>query len=265
MVPKKTERHLNEKFGRLEIFGFEKVQASSHARYYCLCRCECGGSKVVPYSCLVAGKVKSCGCMMEERVARGKIRAEQAAATEQRKIERKIARAAEMERRTAERERIKAERRQEREREKAELYVHAGLYNSWHAMKLRCYNPRKDNYDQYGGRGIVVCDEWRRSFVAFARWGLANGWREGMTIDRIDPDGNYEPGNCRWATKTEQQRNRRNTRWLTIDGQRKTQTEWCEVLGVKLHNYHSGERERVIMRKYMEKNNLPPVGVLSHS
>lgn len=263
MISPLTYRHLGERFGRLVITGFTRVQCKSHAKWHCVCQCDCGGTKTVAYFHLARGKVKSCGCMAEERAARGKIRAEQAAATEQRKIERKIARAAEMERRTAERERIKAERRQEREREKAELYVHAGLYNSWHAMKLRCYNPRKDNYDQYGGRGIVVCDEWRRSFVAFARWGLANGWREGMTIDRIDPDGNYEPGNCRWAAKKEQQRNRRNTRWLTIDGQRKTQAEWGEVLGVKLHNYHSGERERVIMRKYMEKNNLPPAGVLS--
>ena len=258
MVPKKTEGHLNEKFGRLEIVGFEKVQTNSHAKYYCLCRCECGGSKVVPYSSLVAGKVKSCGCMMEERVARGRRNAvERATVLEQRKA-RRIERNAERQRKMIERERAMSERRIARERDRAEFYSHVGLYNSWHAMKARCCNPKKDNYDQYGGRGIAVCDEWKRSFVAFARWGLANGWRDGMTIDRIDPNGNYEPGNCRWEDKKTQARNRRNNHWLTIDGKRKTQAEWCELLGIKSHSWKPCELDGIIMRKYLKTKEIHP-------
>lgn len=77
------------------------------------------------------------------------------------------------------------------------------LYNTWSAMRERCYAPRKQNYKYYGGRGITVCDEWKDDFKAFAEWAIANGYTDTLELDRIDTDGNYTPENCRWVTHME--------------------------------------------------------------
>lgn len=85
------------------------------------------------------------------------------------------------------------------------------LWNIWCGMKDRCYRKNNQDYSHYGGRGITVCEEWREDFQKFSDWSMANGYAENLTIDRINTDGNYEPSNCRWATRKEQTRNRRNT------------------------------------------------------
>lgn len=100
-------------------------------------------------------------------------------------------------------------------------------YNTWVHMIQRCHNPKNKDYPNYGGRGIKVCDMWRGSFEAFY---MSIGFKPTPkhTIERIDTNGNYEPGNVKWATRTEQNRNQRSNVNLTIDGVTKSVSEWAE-------------------------------------
>lgn len=102
------------------------------------------------------------------------------------------------------------------------------LHRIWKNMKSRCYNPNFHKYPSYGGRGVVVCDEWRDDFQAFHDWAQANGYDDELTLNRVDNDGIYEPANCNWATITEQGRNKRNSRLLTAFGETKAVPEWAE-------------------------------------
>ena len=86
------------------------------------------------------------------------------------------------------------------------------LYKTWTNMKGRCYNKKDKNYKHYGGRGIKICDEWRNNFINFYNWSITHGYRDDLTIDRIDVNGNYEPENCRFITIKEQQSNKRNSK-----------------------------------------------------
>lgn len=90
------------------------------------------------------------------------------------------------------------------------------IHEVWSAMRKRCLMSWHQSYKDYGGRGISICEEWKDNLTAFNDWAQKNGWMEGLQIERINNDGNYEPSNCKWATIKEQSRNRRSTK-LSLD------------------------------------------------
>ena len=102
----------------------------------------------------------------------------------------------------------------------------SALYSTWHGMKARCNQRSHSKWSRYGGRGIVVCNEWKR-FQTFQNWAIAHGWSEGMEIDRIDNDGNYCPENCHFVSHRVNQHNKSTSRMETIDGETKCVAAWA--------------------------------------
>ena len=104
-------------------------------------------------------------------------------------------------------------------------------YGSYHSMMDRCYRKTAKNYPFYGGRGIEVCPEWH-NIENFEKWAMQSGFQKGMSLDRINVNGDYSPDNCKWATPAEQANNRRNTIYLEYNGEKHTISEWAEKLGI---------------------------------
>lgn len=113
------------------------------------------------------------------------------------------------------------------------------LHKTWSMIKDRCYNKHNNRYPIYGGRGIVVCDEWKHDFEAFHDWAIENDYRDDLTIDRIDVNGNYEPNNCRWATPKQQARNTTRNRNITYNGETYCISEWADILGINANTIRS--------------------------
>ena len=117
-------------------------------------------------------------------------------------------------------------------------------------MRQRCEKPNSSGYKKYGAKGIRVCKEWS-TFENFGDWAFSNGYNETLTLDRINPTGNYEPKNCRWVTQKVQQNNRTNNIHITCDGETHSPLEWSEITGLPVNNiydrYFKGwSHERII-------------------
>ena len=113
------------------------------------------------------------------------------------------------------------------------------LFSVWDNMISRCYCPSKGvGYERYGGRGITVCDEWRRSYEAFKEWAVPL-WQPGLQLDRIDNDGNYSPSNCRFVTRSAQARNRRNNHKVTLGRTTLCLCDWLTIFGISWKCFYS--------------------------
>ncbi len=125
-------------------------------------------------------------------------------------------------------------------------------YGSYRAMMERCYRKEAHNYHDYGGRGITVCEEWK-SIENFEKWVKTSGYKNGLTLDRINVNGNYEPNNCRWADMKTQDNNRRNTVYVEFGGEIHTISEWSDITGINrstlCNRYYRGDRGEKLFRK----------------
>lgn len=146
------------------------------------CKCDCGNEINVRSRPLRIGHTKSCGCL---------------------KIEEEKTRA-------------------EHPHKKTHGLSNSRLYTIWLNMKARCLNRKNEHYNDYGGRGITICQEWLDDFMNFYNWAIENGYSDDLSIDRINVNGNYEPSNCRWVCETTQANNKRNNKIVEYKGQKKT-------------------------------------------
>lgn len=181
---------------------------------YWLCLCDCGNTKEIRGSHLSAGLIQSCGCLHKEKAS---------------------ARTGKLHKANT----------------KSGLSA-SPTYQSWCGIKQRCNNPNNSFYHYYGGRGIVMCDRWLNSFENF----LVDMGRKpkGMTIDRIDNNGHYEPSNCRWSTRKEQANNRRINRVYTIYGKELNLTQISELFGIHRNTLD----QRLAKGMSIEKAVIPP-------
>lgn len=109
---------------------------------------------------------------------------------------------------------------------------HTRLYEVWKSLKQRCLNSNSNAYKNYGGRGITICEEWKNDFQLFYDWSMKNGYKKGLTIDRINNNDSYKPNNCRWVTRQAQANNTRTNRYIEYNGIIHTISEWSRILNI---------------------------------
>jgi hypothetical protein len=124
-------------------------------------------------------------------------------------------------------------------------------------MKTRCLNPNANKFKDYGGRGITICPAWME-FMPFYLWAMANGYRDDLSLERKKIDSNYNPDNCKWASQKEQANNTRRNVYLEFDGQRKTNSQWAELLGITETSLRERFQRGWSIEKALTTMKIPP-------
>ena len=263
---------VGQKYGRLTVIARAENDKSGHAQW--LCKCDCGREVIVQGKCLKSGNAQSCGCLRKELSAMRAFKD----LTGQKFSRLLVLERVENSKSGKARWRCRCDCGNEIIATGAHLLsgntkscgcwkkqrvletnikhglAHSKAYWNWQAMKNRCYNPDFQQYADYGGRGITVYEPWRNDFAAFFNYvsRLEHFGEEGMTLDRIDNDGNYEPGNLRWISRKMQTRNRRNTIIVEYNGEKMALAEAAEKSGIKRGilqaRYHAGDRGEKLFR-----------------
>lgn len=182
---------VGRRFGRLVAMKSDRTKSGQVGW---VCQCDCGKTTTVITASLIGGNTKSCGCLSVDRSKESPTRFRPGHVSTH--------------------------------SQKTHGMSDTLEYRIWILMRERCYNSKHNSYDRYGGRGIIVCDRWLDSFVNFID-DMGRRPSKDHSVDRINNDGNYEPGNCRWATHKEQSNNRKGNRHYTWGEETKTLTEWA--------------------------------------
>lgn len=230
-----------QKFNMLYVESFAGRKGESNSWN---CICDCGNRKVITSYYLTSGKTKSCGCLRKSRPERVSyiigyenediVVVSLAERTNGRwycnckckhcgKINKRSlqnVKSGNASCRCIHNERIGKSNSKEGR--------NTAIYRRWVGMKTRCMNKNDNHYHDYGGRGITICKEWL-DFDVFYKWSMDNGYKDGYSIERKDVNGNYCPENCCWIPLKDQAKNKRNTLYITINGQTKRLKEWCEI------------------------------------
>lgn len=128
------------------------------------------------------------------------------------------------------------------------------LYGVYTSIIDRCYNPNNKRFKDYGGRGIIVCDEWKDSYLNFKTWAIFSGYKEGLSIDRENNDLGYNPSNCRWVTRIVQQNNMRRNHIVEYNGQSKTIAEWSRELNIKYDKLWKSIKKGLSIEDILKEN-----------
>lgn len=246
---------VGKKFGKLTVLEFIKSEKSNPRgfKYYYLCQCDCGNTKIIRRDSLLLGYTKACGCIMKSRIKNiigqkfGKLTVVSFHHKDKRGQLHYLC--------------ICDCGNEHIVRKSSLLNSHirscgcivkkhgksdTRIFKIWSGMKSRCLNTNSEKYPIYGGRNIKICDEWLTNFNNFYNWSIVNGYADNLSIDRIDVNGNYEPSNCRWIDNKQQANNRRNNHLITFNNETHTMAEWSDITGI---NYDT--------IKYRIKCNLP--------